>query len=397
MGSVKSLMRSYDVIVIGSGITGAALSYELSVRGVRVLLLDEVSQAPSATRYSYGGISYWAGTTDLTRCLCAESLSIHRQLSDDLEAATQFRELPLLGTIGHDQDPDQVFKTFEQFTEFPQLLTPAEAQSLEPLLKADGIAAAVLMPYAHINPIQTTQAYIQAMLRLGGTQQFDRVVSVTSDVGGVQVQGRQETYLGDRAIVCAGGATRALMQASGLPLRQYFSHAESIETDFSDLQMQTVVMPAEIRRFELEAVAAQEDSLWTEEDPNQELVPPILDCGALQFADGSFRFGQISRTQTSLRSQADPAASEQWMRSRLAQLLPKVAQLPGRWVTCTVAFSPDHLPLVGPVSEDGRLQVLSGFSNPMALVPATARRLAIQLVSSQPDEQLNTLLPSRFI
>ncbi len=388
-------MRSYDVIVIGSGITGAALGYELSVRGVRVLLLDQDSQAPSATRYSYGGISYWAGTTDLTRSLCAESLTIHRQLSDDLEAETEFRELPLLGTIDHDQDPDLVFKTFGQFTESPQLLTPAEARSLEPLLNPDAIAAAVLMPYAHINPIQTAQAYIQALLRRGGTQIFDRVVGVTSDAAGVQVQGEQGTYWGDRAIVCAGAATRALMQDSGLPLRQYFSHAESIETDRSDLQMQTVVMPAEIRRFALEAVAAQEDALWTE-DPHQELVPPILDCGALQFADGSFRFGQISRTQTNLRSQADPAVSEQWMRSCLAELLPQVAQLPGRWVTCTVAFSADHLPLVGPVNEGGRLQVLSGFSNPMALVPATARRFAVQLVSSQPDQLLTALLPSRF-
>jgi glycine/D-amino acid oxidase-like deaminating enzyme len=391
-----SLMRSYDVIVIGSGITGAALGYELSVRGVRVLLLDQAPQAPSATRYSYGGISYWAGTTDLTRCLCAESLIIHRQLSEVLESSTEFRELPLLGTIDQDQDPAQVFNTFQNFTESPQLLSPSEAQNLEPLLNPDTIAAAVLMPYAHINPIQTTQAYIQAMIRLGGTQIFDRVEGVASDAVGVQVQGTQATYWADRAIVCAGGATRALMQVSGLSLRQYFSHAESIETDLSDLQMQTVVMPAEIRRFELEAISAREDALWTE-DPNQELVPPILDCGALQFADGSFRFGQISRTQTSLRSQADPVMSEEWMRSRLAALLPKVAQLPGRWVTCTVAFSADHLPLVGPVDEGGRLQVLSGFSNPMALVPATARRLAVQLDSSQPDELLTALLPSRFV
>ncbi len=396
MSSTRSYDVSYDVIVIGSGITGAALGYELAVRGVKVLLLEQNLQAPSATRYSYGGISYWAGTTDLTRCLCAESLAIHRQLSEELEASTEFREVPLLGTVDLGQDPDAVLKTFKTCTEVPQLLSPSEAKTLEPLLNPDAIEAAILMPYAHINPIQTAQAYIQAMVRLGGTQRFDRVVSVTSDTAGVTVQGIEATYGGNQAIVCAGGATRALMQDSGLPLRQYFSHAESIETDVSDLQMQTVVMPAEIRRFALESVAAQDDALWTEE-PNQELVPPILDCGALQFADGSFRFGQISRTQTSLRSQADPAASEQWMRSQLAQLLPKVAQLPGRWVTCTVAFSVDHLPLVGPINESGRLQVLSGFSNPMALVPATARRLALQLIASQPDKLLTALLPSRFV
>jgi hypothetical protein len=48
------------------------------------------------------------------------------------------------------------------------------------------------------------------------------------------------------------------------------------------------------------------------------------------------------------------------------------------------------------VDETDRLQVLSGFSNPMALVPATARRFATQLVSSEPDQLLTELSPSRF-
>ena len=168
--------------------------------------------------------------------------------------------------------------------------------------------------------------------------------------------------------------------------------------------MRSVVMPAEIRRFELERSAAIDDGPWETglTGHSQDLTPPILDAGALQFTDNSLRFGQISRTQTSLAPQSSPEASEQWIRSGVAKILPKVAQIPGRWVTCTVAFSADQLPLVGPVATDRRVQVFSGFSNPMALVPATAKRFARQLVldqnlvSSEDDQGLHALLPSRF-
>lgn len=392
-----ALMQSYEVIIVGSGITGAALGYELASLGVRVLLLEQDLKAPSATRYSYGGISYWAGTTPLTQSLCAESLAIHRQLSDRLEAPTEFRELPLLGIIEPDQDPAAILKTFQDFTVSPQLLTPKEAQTLEPLLNPDAIESAVLMPYAHINPSQTVEAYVQAMLRLGGSRLPETVVKLIATDGGVEVQGKQHLYHCDRAIVCAGGAARALLEASGLPLRQYFSHAESIETDRCDLQMQTVVMPATIRRFDLEKAAAMDDQAWSDpETHHQELLAPVLDCGALQFKDGSLRFGQISRTQTHLFPNVSPSESERWIRDRLARVLPKIAQIPGRWVTCTVAFSRDHLPLVGPVDPSGQIQVLSGFSNPMALVPATAQRFAQQLASGQDNESLTPFLPSRF-
>ena len=397
-------MQFYEIIIIGSGITGASLAYELVRLGVRVLLIEQDDMGPSATRYSYGGISYWAGMTQLTRSLAAESLEIHRENMGALDLPTEFRELPLIGTIHHSQDPIAVLQTYAHFTKQPQLLTPAEAVDLEPLLNPDAIAAAILMPYAHINPIATAHSYAQTMVRLGGDKAYDRVLSISSESDGVRVHGKLETYHGDRVILCTGGGTRALLRDSGLAIRQYFSHAESIETDPCTLQMRSVVMPAEIGRFALERSAAINDEPWEVGlmGHNQDLIPPILDAGALQFADGSLRFGQISRTQTSLAPQSSPETSEQWMRSELAKILPKVAQIPGRWVTCTVAFSADHLPLVGPVGADRRIQVFSGFSNPMALVPATARRFAHQLasdknlISNEHNQGLQPLLPSRF-
>jgi glycine/D-amino acid oxidase-like deaminating enzyme len=411
-----------DMIVVGAGITGSALSYELAMQGVQVLLIDrDPEAAPNATRYSYGGISYWAGTTDTTRQLCTEGLAIHRSLSERLDSPTEFREIPLISTIALDQDPQTIKSSFQGFSLSPEYLTPQQAKSLEPLLNPNGIAAALLMPYAQIHPQKTALAYQNAFLRLGGKIQADRIHRIEAGPTGVTVIGAQHRYQSAQVVICAGGEARSLLHQSGYRLRQYFSHAESMEIAAQELrqrslQMQTVVMPAQIRRFQLEAEAAAIDRAWSEaenaEAENTEvkntevknteskhlepIVPAILDSGALQFTDGSVRFGQISRTYPSLQPVRDRTQSEQWMRAAIGEILPDLAALPATWVTCTVAFSADHLPIVGAMTPDDRIQIFSGFSNPMALFPATARRFAQQLAQQKLDPILTEFSPDRF-
>lgn len=89
-------MANYDWIVVGGGITGAALSYELARQGGSVLLVEKEALPSSATRYSYGGLAHWAGKTPLLKALGEEGIQRYRTLSEELEADLQFRELDLL-------------------------------------------------------------------------------------------------------------------------------------------------------------------------------------------------------------------------------------------------------------------------------------------------------------
>jgi len=50
-------MKSYDWIVVGGGITGASLGYELAKKGFAVLLLERDPTLQNATRFSYGGLA----------------------------------------------------------------------------------------------------------------------------------------------------------------------------------------------------------------------------------------------------------------------------------------------------------------------------------------------------
>ncbi|MBE9187032.1 FAD-binding oxidoreductase [Microcoleus sp. LEGE 07076] len=389
-------MKSYDWIVVGGGITGVAVSYELRKKGFAVLLLERDTAMQNATRFSYGGLAYWSGTTDLTRQLCQEGIERHRNLSAQLDADTEFRELDLLLTIDAGSDAEKVAANYAHFAIPPQLLSVAEAGDLEPLLNKSAIAGALTVRHGHISPTATNQAYCQAFVRLGGTVEFAEVTGLIAEgnrISGVKTVG--ENYACENAVICAGGWSRSLLKAAGISAGVYFTRAEILETAPVDLQLRTLVMPALLKRFELEAESSkiEVDFLWDE--PGQELHPPIFDAGAIRFNDGSLRIGQLSRTLSDLNAKVDRQTSEKAIRAGIGKVLPEAANLPATWHDCIVAFSADKLPVVGEIGSRPGLHVFSGLSNPLAVVPALAERFA-SWAGGEKDWAIELLSPNRF-
>ncbi|MBW4629612.1 MAG: FAD-binding oxidoreductase [Brasilonema octagenarum HA4186-MV1] len=382
-------MKTYDWIVVGAGITGAALAYELVNKGCKVLLLEQYATPHNATRYSYGGLAFWSGTTPLTRQLCDEGIARHRILSQELDADTEFRELDLLLTISADTDPASAAASYTRFAIPPKLLSLKEACELEPLLNQEAIAAALTVKHGHIHPGKTTQAYINAFLRAGGEMAITQVVKILPKA----VTTTKETYNTANTVVCAGGLSRELLKSSGISIKLYFTHAEMIETPPVDIQLRTIVMPANLKRFQLEADSTKNDELWNQS--GLELVAPILDAGAVQFQDGSLRLGQISRAITDPHTNVDSKQSEAELRASIGKTLPKLNKLPGTWHHCLVSFTNDALPLIGLVPERESVHVFSGFSNPLVIVPPLAQRFA-NWVFGMKDEIITKLSPVRF-
>lgn len=370
-------MKTYDWIVIGGGITGAALSYELRQKGFNVLLLEQNATLQGATRYSYGGLAYWSGTSDLTRQLCQEGIERHRNLSEELEAETQFREVDLLLTIASDHDPEKIAANYANLAIPPRLLSVEEAGKLEPLLNQNAIAGALTVRHGHVQPENLTQSYLQAFRRNGGEVQITQVVELLRK--GNQIQGVKtpnQTYHAPKTVVCAGGLSRRLLKATGIDVRLYFTHAELIEIPPVDIQLHSLVMPAVTQRFELEAKAstAEVEPLWDE--PGHEPVAPILDAGAVQFKDGSIRIGQLSRVLTDPDAQVSPEQSEIAIRTQVGKVLPALERLSGTWHCCRVAFSSSSLAVVGALNGVEGAYIFSGFTNPLVFVPPVARHFA---------------------
>ncbi|MBD2294984.1 FAD-binding oxidoreductase [Anabaena sphaerica FACHB-251] len=385
-------MKLYDWIVVGAGITGATLAYELAKTGFSVLLLEQDQTPQNATRYSYGGISYWSGTTPITQKLCQEAIARYQILAQELDADIQFRELDLLLTIAADSDPEVAAASYSHLSTPPQLLSIHEACELEPLLNKNAISGALTIKHGHIHPEKITQAYIQGFLRLGGEIQFSQVLEptqiFTAEKSFRGVKTTTATFYSANIAICAGGMSRKLLKSAGIPIKVYFSHAEIIETPPVDLRLRTLVTPANLQRFQLEFKSTQVDKLWNQ---SCEPVPPILDVGAVQFLDGSLRLGQITRIITDPHAQINSEESEKWLRTSIMHILPDLAHLPGIWHHCLVAFTKDKLPLIGKIPEFEHIHIFSGFSSPFIFVPPLAQRFA-KFISGQEDDIINQLV-----
>jgi len=382
-------MKTYDVIIIGAGIAGAALSYELVKKGFSVLLIEQDITPQNATRYSYGGLAFWSGANSLSCQLCNESKELYQSLSQELNSDIQFRELDLLLTIPQDSNPEEIAANYQGFATPPELLSVTQAGELEPLLNKDVISGALSVKHGHIHPEKTTQAYIKAFLLAGGKMQMSQVLEIQQE--DLLVKTNTDTFSCKHIVVCAGGLSRNLLKKSGISIQIYFTHAEIIETPPVDLRLNTLIMPANLKRSQLEAESSKNDKLW---DENNQLGW-ILDVGAVQFKDKSLRLGQISYINTNPNADFDSVKSEAALRENIGQVLPNLENITGNWHHCLVTFSKDNLPLIGTVPQSHNIHIFSGFSNPLVIIPPLARRFANYLAGNQ-DEIINSLSPQRF-
>lgn len=394
--------EKFDWIVVGGGLTGSALAYELAVQGQSVVLVEPQDPLQGATRYSYGGIASWSGTDELTRYWCDRTQARYPELTAELETDFHYRSTTLLLTVAAEADPQVALAQYQHFATPPQLLTPAEAVALEPALNPASLSGALVVPHGHVCPLALVQGYRQQLQRRGGPVmqvsyrglrrvQEDPaapVVGIETDRGPIEA---------DRVVICAGGMGRSLLRQAGYRVPLYYTQAEVIEIQAQPGLLRGVVMPAENRRFALEAQASQpeHDDRW--EQPGQEIVPASLDLGAVQFREGRLLLGQASRTWSDLEPPLDATACEQKIREGSAGIFPALANLPGSWHRTLVAFSRDGLPLVGELGPGSRLYLFTGFSSPFVYVPPMAQAFAAAAVSATwADSPLAAVSPDRF-
>lgn len=376
-------MNNYDVIVVGGGLTGSVLSYELAKQNLQVLLLEKDNFFNNATVYSYGGVAYWCGLDDLTIRLCHEGIDIYRNLKDELDDDVEFRELDLLFTIDKNQDPQQIFQEYQKFHITPQLLNENETIALEPLINKDAISGSLRFPQGHVHPEKFILAYQKALKKLGGKIEQDLVISLEKKGNKITgVKTTKNSYFANQVIICAGAFSRSILRDLNIYLPIYFSHAQLIITPPSPVKLKTLVMPCTTKRLDTERQMSKEiENIWQE--GNNYVYGDVLEAGAIQFADGSFCLGQISQIVPRLDYNVDATVSEKRLRDAIALILPSLWQLRGKWHNCQVAFTAEKPFLVGKIKKLEGLSLFSGFTSPFVFVPPLARYFADFLANGE--------------
>lgn len=197
------LPASSAIAVIGGGVIGTSIAYHLARFGARdVILLEKASLTLGATWHAAGLVGQFRSQQNLMS-LMNDSVRLFDELAEETGQDPGWRKVGSL-RIAQSQDRwKELLKSFSaaQAVGFEMnLLTPAEAREVYPLLETGDLVGAAFIPAdGHIDPNSLTQAYARGFRALGGQifegvmvtdlpRDGDRITHVVTDQGSIEVE-----------------------------------------------------------------------------------------------------------------------------------------------------------------------------------------------------------------
>ena len=393
-------MTRPDVLIVGGGVIGCAVAYELAKEGLRVTLLERAGLCAGAS--GANGALIWPQAMhrgvalDLTLA-CAR---LFPTLGEELGADIEYRRTG--GMVAIETDAQ-----WAQMTEYvagqpavglhAELLDGAEARRREPLLAPDLRGAVFAEHGGTINPFRLTLGYAHAARVRGATlvtgtevlsllRRGDRIAGVRTPTGDVESE----------VVILAGGAWSGPLAATA-----------NLRVPVTPRQgMVVVTEPAPFRlRHVLKPIKSDRDMWrfsqpWPPDapgkpgyDPN---LPPGKGMGMAQTVTGNLVIGSTSRFVGLDRSPT--LAGIRYVLESARRIAPAIGQL--RMLRTWAGFrpyTPDGLPLLGPApGVDGLVLATGHDGSGIGMSPVSARLVAAAVTKADPPLPLEPFDPRRF-
>ncbi|HVC78675.1 MAG TPA: FAD-binding oxidoreductase [Candidatus Micrarchaeaceae archaeon] len=225
-------MESADVVIVGGGISGCALAYQLAKRKVDVVLLERETLGSQSTGKCAGGVRQQFSTEDNVRVMRL-SVKLLESFEQETGHPADFRQIGYLFVFTQPQQVEDFRHNMDMWHRVG--LTEArwvdadEAAKMVPVLNVEDVLGCTFCPTDGIaSPNDVTVGYATAARRLGA--RLREGVEVTGiDVASGKVQGVR-TAAGDittRLVFnCAGPWAASIGRMAGLeiPVLPYRRH-----------------------------------------------------------------------------------------------------------------------------------------------------------------------------
>ena len=178
-------------MIIGGGVAGCSVAYHLTRLGWQdVVLLERKSLTSGTTWHAAGLIGQLRATHNLTR-LAQYTAELYAALEKETGQATGFRQNGSLSIASEPERFEELRRGASMASCFgleAEVISPAEARELHPLIEIDDLVGAVFLPNdGQTNPIDTTQALARGA-RDHGAKIFEQ-----TRVTGIETEGRRVT------------------------------------------------------------------------------------------------------------------------------------------------------------------------------------------------------------
>jgi glycine oxidase len=365
-------VRDVDVLVIGAGVVGCTMAFELAAAGRRVSVCDPRPPGGGASLASAGVLApYVEGHESRPlRELGRRSLSLYPAFVDRVSAASglpvAFRAIGTAEVATSDADVVRLARskaTADAEGITAEWLEGAAARTAEPALGAHASGVLHIPMHAAVDVPALTAAAAAAARALGAEFVQTAVTGVSADGDGIAVATADGVRHAPQAVLATGAWSAALAPAGAAP---------------------APVRP--IRGQLLHLVGAPDTLRHIVWGPDIYLVP---------WADGAVFVGATSE---------DVGFDERTTAAGVASLLERATALVPALAGATFVAarqglrpgSPDDLPYVGPSAVvPGLVYACGHYRNGALLAPLTAALVAGLLAADRSDPALPVLAPSR--